>query len=128
MGEGEPIVSTGGDGATTPVLKGTLDLMILKALSSGPVHGYGVVQWIKKATAGALDIDDGALYPALHRLVKRGWIEARWGRSDNNRRARFYRLTAEGRRQLDRELSLWSRFSTALDALLVADPPAVSDG
>lgn len=121
-------MTSGPDAEPTPVLKGTLDLMILKALSAGPVHGYGVVQWIKRATGGALDVDDGALYPALHRLVKRRWIEARWGTSENNRRARFYSLTEEGSRQLDREISLWSRFSTALDALLVAEPPLGSDG
>ena len=105
---------------TTPVLKGTLDVMILKALSWGPVHGYGVVQCIKKATGGTLDVEDGALYPALHRLVKRGWIDAEWGVSDNNRRAKYYRLTGEGRRRLELEISIWSRFSGALDSLLTA--------
>ena len=102
----------------TPVLKGTLDMMILKALSWGPVHGYGVVQWIKKATGGALEIEDGALYPALHRLVKRGWIRSEWGTSENNRRAKYYSLTVEGRRQLGREISSWTRFSRALEGLL----------
>jgi transcriptional regulator len=81
----------------TDVLKGTLDLMILKALSWGPTHGYGVTKWIRSTTEGALDVDDGALYPALHRLERRGWIEAEWGVSENNRRAKYYRLTREGR-------------------------------
>lgn len=113
---------------STPVLKGTLDLMILKALSWGPVHGYGVVQWIKRATGGTLDIDDGALYPALHRLVKRGWIASEWGTSANNRRAKYYRLTSTGRSQLESEISSWNRFSSALEQLLsLAEAPAGPD-
>ncbi len=112
----------------TPVLKGTLDLVILKALSWGHVHGYGVVQWIKKATAGALDIDDGALYPALHRLVTRGWIDSEWGTSENNRRAKYYRLTVEGQKRLADEISTWGRFSGALERLLsLEDAPRESD-
>ena len=99
---------------TTDVLRGTLDLMVLRALSWGPMHGYGVVQWIKRTTDGTLDIDDGALYPALHRLERRGWIGAEWGWSENNRRAKYYELTVEGRRQLRRELTTWARFSEAV--------------
>jgi PadR family transcriptional regulator PadR len=99
---------------TEDVLRGTLDLMVLRALSWGPMHGYGVVQWIKRTTDGTLDIDDGALYPALHRLERRGWIGAEWGWSENNRRAKYYELTVEGRRQLRRELSSWTRFSEAV--------------
>jgi PadR family transcriptional regulator, regulatory protein PadR len=96
------------------VLRGTLDLMVLRALSWGPQHGYGVVQWIKRTTDGTLDIEDGALYPALHRLERRGWIGAEWGWSENNRRAKYYELTVEGRRQLRRELTSWARFSEAV--------------
>jgi len=96
------------------VLKGTLDLMILKALRWGPAHGYGVVTWIKRTTDGALQIEDGALYPALHRLQNRELIEADWGTSENNRRAKYYRLTRRGRQQLEREISSWSRFSEAV--------------
>jgi PadR family transcriptional regulator PadR len=106
------------------VLKGTLDLMILKALSWGPTHGYGVTKWIRHTTEGTLDIDDGALYPALHRLERRGWIDADWGVSENNRRARYYSLTPDGRRQLRRELSSWARFSEALSKIVAATQPA----
>jgi PadR family transcriptional regulator, regulatory protein PadR len=105
---------------TQDVLRGTLDLMVLKALSWGPMHGYGVVQWIKRTTDGTLDIDDGALYPALHRLERRGWIGAEWGWSENNRRAKYYELTVEGRRQLRRELTSWTRFSEAVSKIVNA--------
>ena len=104
----------------TDVLRGTLDLMILKALSWGPTHGYGVTKWIRQTTDGTLDIDDGALYPALHRLERRGCIEAEWGVSANNRRAKYYSLTVEGRRQLRRELSSWARFAEALTKIVTA--------
>lgn len=106
--------------AHTDVLRGTLDLMILKVLSRGPTHGYGVTKWIRQTTDGALDVDDGALYPALHRLERRGWIDAEWGVSENNRRAKYYRLTVEGRRQLRRELSSWAQFSAALSKIITA--------
>jgi transcriptional regulator len=96
------------------VLRGTLDLMILKALSGGTLHGYGLTQWIRSATDEALSIEDGALYPALHRLEDRGWIRAEWGVSENNRRAKYYTLTVKGRRQLGREMESWARFSEAL--------------
>ena len=108
----------------TDVLKGTLDLMILKALSWGATHGYGVTKWIRQTTEGTLDIDDGALYPALHRLERRGWIDADWGVSENNRRAKYYSLTADGRRQLRRELTSWARFSEALSKIVAATQPA----
>jgi transcriptional regulator len=104
----------------TDVLRGTLDLMILKALSWGPAHGYGVLKWIRSTTQDTLQVEDGALYPALHRLEARGWIEAEWGVSENNRRARYYALTVEGRRQLRRELTTWSRFSDALEKIVNA--------
>jgi PadR family transcriptional regulator len=98
----------------TEVLKGTLDLMILKALSWGPTHGYGLTKWIRRTTDGTLDIDDGALYPALHRLERRGWIAAEWGVSENNRRAKYYELTRVGQGQLGREVSAWARVSEAV--------------
>jgi transcriptional regulator len=100
------------------VLRGTLDLMILKALSAGALHGWGLTQWIRRTTDDALKVEDGALYPALHRLEDRGWIRAEWGTSENNRRAKYYELTAKGRRQLDRELATWSRFSEALGKIV----------
>jgi transcriptional regulator len=92
--------------------------MILKALSWGPAHGYGVLKWIRATTDETLQVEDGALYPALHRLEERGWIEAEWGLSENNRRAKFYELTLEGRRQLRRELSTWARFSGAVEKIV----------
>jgi transcriptional regulator len=100
--------------ASVEVLRGTLDLMILQALRAGPAHGYGITRWIRAQSENVLQIDDGALYPALHRLVERGWISAEWGISENNRRARYYQLTAEGRSELGRELNTWARFSEAL--------------
>jgi transcriptional regulator len=102
------------------VLKGTLDLLILHALGPGPQHGYGITQWIRGTTGDVLQIDDGALYPALHRLEDRGWILADWGVSDNNRKAKFYRLSAEGRRRLETETASWERFSTAVGRVIRA--------
>ena len=102
------------------VLKGTLDLMILKALSHGTQHGYGLTQWIRRTSGEALRIEDGALYPALHRLEDRGWIRAEWGVSENNRRAKYYALTARGRRQLAKELSTWRSFAQALGRIVDA--------
>ena len=96
------------------VLKGTLDLMILKALEDEPLHGYGVARWLHRVTDSTLDVEDGALYPALHRLERRGWIEAEWGITENNRRAKYYHLTRVGRNQLAREVSGWARFSEAV--------------
>ena len=104
------------------VLKGTLDLMILKALSFGPDHGFGVAKWIHTTTAGALQIDDGALYPALHRLVARDWLRAEWGVSENNRKAKYYQLTPLGRRELRQELSAWQRFAVAMTKIVQAEP------
>lgn len=98
----------------TDVLRGTLDLMILKALADGPMHGYGVVQWIRRTTEETLMVEDGALYPALHRLRKRGLITSDWGRSENNRRARYYALTERGRVELESEVKAWAKFSAAL--------------
>lgn len=94
--------------------------MILKALSHGEMHGYGLTLWIRRTTDEALSIEDGALYPALHRLVDRGWIEAEWGISEKNRRAKYYALTGKGRRQLEQELDTWARFSAALDKIVAA--------
>ena len=102
------------------VLKGTLDVLILKTLSWGPAHGYAVSRWIRQVTDEALSIEEGALYPALHRLEQRGWVSAEWGLSDNNRRARYYRLTPQGRAQLRREVSGWDRFAAAVSKVLSA--------
>jgi transcriptional regulator len=100
------------------VLQGTLDLLILKAVSLEPMHGWGISQRIQQFSSGVLEVNQGSLYPALHRLVKRRWLDASWGVSENNRRARFYRLSAAGRRQLAEETATWRRFSTAVEAVL----------
>jgi PadR family transcriptional regulator PadR len=104
--------------AKMDLLQGTLDVLILKTLSWGPLHGYAVVRWIAQSTGDALRIEEGALYPALHRMEQRGWIEAEWGVSENNRRAKFYRLTPEGRRQLHAEAESWQRYAEAVGNVL----------
>jgi len=100
------------------LVPGTLDLLILKAVSLGPQHGYGVLLRIGQITGGALKIEQGALYPALYRLEHRGLLDTEWGTSENNRRAKFYRLTAEGRKRLRSELAGWERFVAAMAAAL----------
>lgn len=103
------------------LLRGTVDLLILKALSGGERHGYAVSEWIQDATDGALLVEEGTLYPALHRLEARGWIEAEWGLSANNRKAKYYGLTAEGREQLERERAEWSRYARAVGQALARE-------
>jgi len=107
------------------LLPGTLDLLILKAVSLGPLHGYGVLLRIQQITQGALTIEQGALYPALYRLEKQGMLDADWGTSDNNRRARFYRLTAAGRTRLRDHTETWNRTVSAMSAALNAKPEEV---
>jgi len=102
------------------LVKGSLDVLILKTLSRGPAHGYAIARFILRVTKDALRIEEGALYPALHRLEQRGWIASGWGTSENNRRARFYRLTSKGVRELERESSAWRRFSRAMGRVLDA--------
>src|SRR5260370_41405509 len=104
------------------LLPGTLDLLILKAVSLGPLHGYGVLLRIEQITRGALLAEQGALYPALSRLEHQGLLASEWGTSDNNRRAKFYRLTAAGRRRLREETQSWNRLATAIGAALDAKP------
>ncbi len=94
--------------------------MILKTLSWGPMHGYGIARWIRQVTSDVLQIEEGSLYPALHRLEQRGWVEATWGLSENNRRAKFYKLTPVGRRHLASESPHWLRFATAVGQVLEA--------
>src|SRR5690242_578413 len=103
---------------TADVLQGTLDLLILKALSLEPMHGWGISLRIQQISQDVLQVNQGSLYPALHRLEHRGWIVAEWGTSENNRRAKFYRLTAQGRKQLAAETANWQRFSLAVNRLL----------
>jgi len=104
------------------LLPGTLDLLILKAISLGDVHGYGVLQRIERITGGALEIQQGALYPALYRLEHQGMIRSEWGRSENNRRARFYRLTTDGRARFGEEEAGWMRLVDAITLALSARP------
>lgn len=109
------------------LLQGTLDLLILKTLSWGTTHGYGIARWIQHVTGDVLRIEEGSLYPALHRLEKRGWIDSEWGLSENNRRAKYYRLTSRGRQQLRNEASSWSVFSDAVSKVLTStDQPGWS--
>ena len=108
--------------ADIDVLQGTLDLLILKAVSLEPMHGWGIAQRIQQISRDALQVNQGSLYPALHRLEDRGWITARWGTSENNRKARFYRLTAAGRAQLATEAANWERFAHAVRLVLSAEP------
>ncbi len=100
------------------LLQGTLDLLILRVLDQEPMHGWGVAQRIQLISRDTLTVNQGSLYPALHRLENRDWITASWGTSENNRRAKFYRLTAKGRRQLKRENEEWRMFSTAVNRIL----------
>ena len=106
--------------AGSDLVTGTLDILILKALTWGPRHGYGVAEWIEQATASAFLVGEGTLYPALHRLEKQGLIEAEWGVSENNRRARFYKLTRAGRKQLCVEESQWEHLAAAVAKVLQA--------
>jgi PadR family transcriptional regulator len=113
-------------GVTTPpqdILRGTLDLLVLKALSWGPAHGYAVARWIQFATDDVLAIGEGSLYPALHRLEEREWIAASWGASENNRQAKYYVLTRKGRAQLRIETDNWRRYAAAVFSAL--DAPAL---
>jgi len=100
------------------LLQGTLDLLILKALARGSMHGYGVAEWIHQTSDDILRVEEGALYPALHRLELRGLLSAEWGQSDNNRRAKFYSLTAAGRKHLAHETEFWQRMSGAVARIL----------
>jgi PadR family transcriptional regulator len=101
-----------------PLLQGSLDLLVLGALASGATHGYGVATLVSARSAGALEIEDAALYQALHRLERKGLVAAEWGLSDNNRRARFYELTTDGRKRLRAEAANWRRYAEAVSAVL----------
>lgn len=105
------------------LVRGTLDLLVLKALSWGPMHGLAVLRWIEQTTHQRLQIEEGALYPALHRLELRGWLDAEWGYTDNRRKAKYYRLTAAGRRQLAAEVSRWTRYTEAVALVIRAGAP-----
>jgi len=100
------------------LIPGTLDILILKALGSGALHGYAVAEWIHQRSHDVLQVDEGALYPALHRLELKGFLSAEWGASENNRRAKFYKLTAAGRKHLETETQRWTRLSAAVGFVL----------
>jgi len=100
------------------LLRGALEMLILRTIERGPMHGYAITESILNASEEVLDIDEGSMYPALYRMQKRGWIEAEWGRSDNNRRAKFYSLTDEGRTRLERASERWGRFSRAVESVM----------
>jgi transcriptional regulator len=102
------------------LLQGTLDMLILKIVALGPVHGYGISLRIRQISKQVLQVQQGSLYPALHRLEKRGWLEAQWGESDNGRQAKFYKLSAKGRKQLAAEESNWRRLADAVGLILQA--------
>jgi PadR family transcriptional regulator, regulatory protein PadR len=99
---------------TGQLIQGTLEMLVLKSLARGPLHGYAVVEWIQQTSQQVLKVEEGALYPALHRLELRGLLNAKWGASENNRRAKFYQLTAEGKKRLDAESQRWARLSAAV--------------
>jgi PadR family transcriptional regulator len=103
-------------------LRGTLDLMILKTLSWGPAHGYGVARWIEQCTGDVLQVEEGSLYPALHKLEDQGLIRADWGITERNRRAKFYQLTAAGRKHLRASRDSWARFAAAVGKVLDTAP------
>ena len=100
--------------------QGTLDVLVLKSLSWQPLHGYSISRWIKERTDSVLNVEEGALYPALHRLERRGWIESDWGLSENNRRAKYYQLTTEGQAALGSEAAEWERYVEAVAKVLIS--------
>lgn len=110
-------------GDNNGLLQGTLELLILKAVSWGPTHGYGIAHWIESTTDEVLRVEDGSLYPALYRMSRKGWIRGEWGVSENNRRAKYYTLTAEGDRQLRDQVSGWRRLALAVTHAVDAAAP-----
>ena len=107
---------------TGELLQGTLAILILKALQPGPAHGFAVARWIEQTTEDVLSIEEGSLYPALRRLEDRGWVTSEWGLSDNNRRARFYTITRQGRTHLRAEAAVWFRYASAVTRVLRTAP------
>jgi transcriptional regulator len=110
------------------LVRGTLDLLILKTLTWDPLHGYAIASAIRRQTDQALLVEEGALYPALYRMESKGWIEAEWGLSENNRRAKYYRLTAEGRRRLRAEVKTWKAYADAVAKVLQATQLPAPEG
>ena len=110
------------DDTELDILLGTLDVLVLKTLSWGTMHGYGIARWIRESSGGSLRILDGALYTSLHRMEEREWIEAEWGHTEQGKRAKFYHLTAAGRRQLRQETSQWERYAAGVAGVLTTRP------
>ena len=110
------------------LVQGTLDMLILKALAWDSMHGYGIARWLQQTTGDVLTVEEGSLYPALHRLAHRGLVKSEWGVSENNRRAKYYSLTAEGRRALQSELRRWEQFTRAVGQVLSAPVAQVTVG
>lgn len=108
------------------LLKGTLDVLILKTVSWGPMHGYAISRWLRETTEDCFHVEEGALYPALRRLEKKGWLEAEWGLTDTGRQAKFYRLTNAGEQRLAHEVALWNRYVDAMSRVLLHAPPSGS--
>ncbi|HKG92187.1 MAG TPA: PadR family transcriptional regulator [Gemmatimonadaceae bacterium] len=108
--------------AGSDLYTGTLDVLVLKAVSWGPMHGYAIGRWIRTSTDGALQVQEGALYPALHRLAAKGWLDEEWGVSETGREAKYYKLTADGRKQLRAEVARWTRYAEAVTAALHGAP------
>jgi transcriptional regulator len=106
--------------ARTELLQGTLDMLILRTLSRGPQHGFGIAQHIQRVSHEVLTVEEGSLYPALYRMEERGWIASAWGQSENNRRAKYYRLTRAGRKQLEQETADWKRMCVAIGRVFQA--------
>jgi len=109
--------------AESDLLRSSLDLLVLKALTWGPMHGYGISEWVEGATDAVLLLEEGTLYPALHRLERRGWLTAEWGVSDNNRRAKFYKLSPAGRARYRAEAPVWHRHAEAIAGALRRTSP-----
>jgi transcriptional regulator len=115
------------DNASLDLVRGTLDVLILKSLSWGPLHGFAITSTIRRQTDDALLVEEGTLYPALHRMEAKGWIDAEWGLSENNRRAKYYSLTAEGRRELRTESKTWQAYAEAVAKVLEATRPPLEE-
>ena len=114
----KPLMGNTRDETGGALLPGTLDMLLLKTLSRGSMHGYAIAQFIQQASSDVLRVEEGALYPALHRLELRGWLRATWATTEHNRRAKFYRLSALGRRELEREAAYWNRVAGAVTRLM----------
>lgn len=114
--------------APLEIVRGTLDLMVLKTLSWAPMHGLAVLRWIEQAAEEELQLEEGALYPALHRMEQKGWLDAEWRYTEQGRKAKYYRLTRIGRRQLTAELTRWARYSRAVSLVIESAPTAAATG